>query len=130
MDVDVCQGIIRLGGEITARLIQQCARTLEPMETALEDTFSLVLLKADVADRYLGDLEEEACEDIEILENENVDLGELAVQYLALAIDRFPVKEGAKLENPVPGKVNVVSEIEDKAQKNPFIALKNLQKKS
>ena len=123
-------GIIRLDGAITARLMQQCARTLEPMETALEEAFSLVLLKADAAGRYLGNLEEEDCQDIEILEDESVDLSEVAVQYLALAINRFPVREGAMLENPVPGKVNVVSEVEDKTQKNPFAALKDLHKKN
>ena len=59
-----------------------------------------------------------------------MDLGEIAIQYLALAINRFPVREGVMLENPAPGKVNVVSEVEDKAQKNPFAALKDLHKKN
>ena len=121
-------GITRLNGKLEARLMQECARTLEPLKTNVEDAFSLLLMNSDMADTFLENQEEDGLEDIEILEGDMADLGEIAIQYLSLAIDRFPVKKGAVLE-PGNESIKVLSEDQDREEKKPVAALKDLNKK-
>lgn len=123
-------GIIRLKGKLNARLQQECVRTLTPIETIVKDNFSIILLQADAAEKYLTEQDEETLEDIEILSGDAVDLGEIATQYLSLAIDRFPVKKDTELKNPMSGNLNIISESEDKKSQSPFAVLKNLNKKA
>lgn len=129
--------VLHVKGELRARAVQNCVRTLDPLETKISDTFEafyadqerIVLFekaqRESLSKREMMDLpilgEDE---DPEALEDGYADLGELVVQYLCLAVDPFPQKDSGKT-----GKGNDTGE--GGADKNvplslnPFAALKN-----
>lgn len=95
---------IRLDGLVEAHLVQPCSRTLEPVPTALEDRFT-ERLRPVPAGTPLDeqDLDADALVDADYIEpvpGGVIDLGELMVQYLALAIPIHPVALGAVFEGP------------------------------
>lgn len=130
--------VIQVKGELNAAVTQNCVVTLEPLKVQIEDVFEAwyadheqalsfkraqheALNKKELAD--LPMLEEH--EDPEPIENGHIDLGELVTQYLSLAINPYPQKEGTdyanKDEDPKPGRDNL--------RPNPFAALKNWRPK-
>lgn len=128
--------ILHVRGELKARVTQPCVVTLEPVaqdiRSPVEGWYAnpdrvVSITKARHerqsrnADAELPILEEK--EDPEPIVNGEVDLGELATQFLSLSIDPYPHKEGAAFERqedeaPPPSA----------ARRNPFAALKNWKK--
>ncbi|MEZ5892112.1 MAG: DUF177 domain-containing protein [Parvularculaceae bacterium] len=78
-------------GRIAADLIRECVASLEPMPEHVEEDFEI---------RFLREAPETASDEDdwmapEVLESDRIDLGEILVQQLALAMDPFPRKPGA-----------------------------------
>jgi hypothetical protein len=120
-------GAVQAEGVLRARLLRECVVTLEPFETATESRFRLrfVPQAAPVRPPTGGvdddeDLESEAeavdpeSEDEVPFEGAFIDLGEAAVEQLALELDPYPRSPGAALP-PLEG--------EDPAPASPFAAL-------
>ena len=110
----------RLDGRVMADAVQTCGLTLEPLPVRIDRKFSVQMVEAT---------EHEADENAEIdleldddsadqIEGGSLDLGQYAVEQLALSLDPFPRKPGAVFEQPPePGEIS------------PFAVLKALQSK-
>jgi len=90
--------LLQVKGSYQAKLTQACVVTLEPVEAIinqpLEALFSLEsspILAHDAEASDEGDLDAP-----EPLMDGKIDLGELVVQHLSLALDPFPRKPGAE----------------------------------
>lgn len=115
--------LIRVTGSLSAEVVQACVVTLEPVPGAVEEEFQVTFGPDD------GDEGEEI--DIS-LDDEDVpdpmiggiiDIGEVVAEHLALGLDPFPRKRGARLS-----KARAESEDTDE-KPNPFAVLERLRQK-
>lgn len=98
-------------GQMQARLRQVCVLTLEEFDAAIDAPFTLVFVPSGLA---ADDLDAEDEDEVEY-EGNAIDLGEAAVQQLALMLDPYPRKPGAVLPDS------------SDAPDNPFAALNALK---
>lgn len=115
--------LIRVSGTLSAEVVQACVVTLEPVPGAVEEDFH-VTFGPDAGDEG---------EEIDIsLDDEDVpdpmtggiiDIGEVVSEHLALGLDPFPRKPGARLSKPR-------AEAMDTDEKpSPFAVLERLRQK-
>lgn len=118
----------RLEAAFTADVVQRCVVTLDPVPQHVEDRFTLTFLPPDrlpapaPGEEILlsAEDEEDMPEPLEGPEGTLLDAGELAVQYLSLALDPYPRAPGARVpEQYQPRPEDDVS---------PFAALAALRK--
>ncbi len=126
--------VVHIRGDIDCVLQQACVVTLDPVEDHIKEKFdawfsdpSQAITLAKVKKERLRQsgqnevtmIEEE--EDPEAIVDGKIDLGELVVQHLSLALNPYPHKDGVKYEygDDEPEKVP------DAFKSNPFEALKN-----
>ncbi len=93
--------MIAVTGKMSARVVQACVLTLEPVESGIEDDIDILYAPASFLDAgagppHAGSGDDEAPEPIV---DGIIDLGELVVQHLAVAINPYPRKEGVVLGN-------------------------------
>lgn len=108
----------RLDGRVIADAVQTCGLTLEPLPVRIDRKFSVQMVEATE-----HEAEENAEIDLELdddsadqIEGGSLDLGQYAVEQLALSLDPFPRKPGAVFEQPPePGEIS------------PFAVLKGLR---
>jgi uncharacterized metal-binding protein YceD (DUF177 family) len=113
-----------LTGTLHAAVTQSCVVSLDPVEAVIEEPLRVRLLDAAEAAREAEEPDPDE-DDVEILEDGAIDLGELAVQYLALALDPYPRRpdladagpsaEPETGENVVPGPFAVLKKLKDNA---------------
>ncbi len=130
--------VVHVQGKLIGSVTQKCIVTLEPVLCEIHEEFeawyadssqavSFARAKRDrLAHKDLEDqpiLEEH--EDPEPIIDDKIDLGEIATQFLSLALDSFPRAENAefKSENVALG------EEPEGMYENPFAALKNWKEK-
>lgn len=124
LNVDRAEGaMVAVTGNIVAEVVQQCVVTLEPIPAQVRDAINVLyapphLLKKD-REGPLGDIGE--AEPPEPIENGTIDLGELAAQHLATALNPYPRKEGAELGRFETGGASGTAEVK---RLNPFAKLK------
>ncbi|MDJ0389449.1 YceD family protein [Roseomonas sp. E05] len=104
---------IRVRGHLSARVVQSCVVTLEPVAQSVEEAVDLRFLAAG----------EEPSEDPEgpdeiPAERDLLELGEALAEQLALALDPYPRAPGAELP------LEVREEEEEPLRRNPFSVLK------
>lgn len=95
-----------LTGRIRARLAQTCGVTLEPLPLEIDDAFSVSLAEASDpdADEIIITLDDESPD---LIEEGRIDLGQYAVEQLALRLDPFPRKPGAEfIQPPEPAEIS------------------------
>lgn len=130
--------IVHVRGQISAHVTQRCVITLDPVQVHVEDGFEAWFADTDSTipiakkrrEREVGKgrtdlpmLEEH--EDPEPIVDGQIDLGELAVQYLSLALDPYVHGEGAEYEHG-----DDTPQTEDSSlRENPFAALKDWKDK-
>ncbi|MCA0368249.1 MAG: DUF177 domain-containing protein [Proteobacteria bacterium] len=104
-----------LKGRVRAHAVQTCGITLEPLPVDVDRRFSIQLAEAapEQTDEIEVTLDED---DADLIEDGKIDLGQYAVEQLALALDPFPRKPGATFVQP-----------EEPAEISPFAALKVLK---
>ncbi|MGO4411079.1 MULTISPECIES: YceD family protein [unclassified Brevundimonas] len=108
----------RLDGRVMADAVQTCGLTLEPLPVHIDRKFSVQMVEATEREP-----DEDAEIDLELdddsadqIEDGRLDLGQYAVEQLALSLDPFPRKPGASFEQPPePGEIS------------PFAVLKGLR---
>lgn len=115
---------LHVAGEVNASVGQNCVVTLEPIESDLNEPIDLVFA-SDVAPTIANEKGEatfEFSEDDppETLVGGAVDLGAIATEFLLLAIDPYPRKEGAVFEPKIAGDTST----------SPFAALASLKKEN
>lgn len=109
--------VLRLTGTIEARVVQRCVVTLGPVESAIEVPVNIVLKPSEA----LTD-EIDPDEDVEPYENDSIDIGEIAAEELALALDPYP-------RAPDAGPRGAGGRIEGEPTPGPFDALARLRGK-
>ena len=102
-------GSVEADGSLHARLHQHCVVTLDAFPTEIVEEFAVRFVPAGSESEAADDPDEP---DEAPFTGEVLDLGEAAVEQLALSLDPYPRKPGAVLE--VPG---------DDGAANPFDAL-------
>lgn len=125
-----------LRGRIAAQVVQRCVVTLEPVADDIDEAFSL-----DYADDATAaaiekelELDPDADDPPDPLENEAVDVGEAAAEHLALALNPYPRVPDAQLPGEFAGEaaqdLPSPAESASSAPKNsPFMALAKLVRK-
>lgn len=123
-----------ISGEIDADLHQRCVVTTEPVTEHVSDTFEAWYAEANQAVSFAKAkrermsvkerdeqpvLEEE--EDPEEIIDGKIDVGELIIQNLSLALNPYPRLEGVEFEGQQKG----LDDAPDGTYDNPFAALKN-----
>lgn len=105
----------RLSGRVRAALAQKCGITLEPLPVEIDAPFSILLAEArdEDSDEIVITLEDESPD---LIEDGRIDLGQYAVEQLALQLDPFPRKPGAEFVQPP-----------EPAEISPFAVLKQLR---
>lgn len=105
----------RLSGRVRASLAQTCGITLEPLPLEIDAPFTLTLVEAvaEDSDEIVITLDDESPD---LIENGQIDLGQYAVEQLALRLDPFPRKPGAEFVQPP-----------EPAEISPFSVLKQLR---
>jgi uncharacterized metal-binding protein YceD (DUF177 family) len=105
----------RLSGRVRASLAQICGITLEPLPMEIDAPFSLSLAEAvdEDSDEIIITLDDESPD---LIEDGQIDLGQYAVEQLALRLDPFPRKPGAEFVQPP-----------EPAEISPFAVLKQLR---
>lgn len=87
-------------GELSARVLQDCVATLEPFEAEVAETFRVYFVPAGAE---TDDDDPEAPDQIGYIGGA-IDLGEAAVEQLALALDPYPRRPGAEIALPHEGE--------------------------
>lgn len=105
----------RLKGRVLARLAQTCGITLEPLPVEVDAPFSVALAEAvdEDSEEIVITLDDESPDPVE---GGQIDLGQYAVEQLALQLDPFPRKPGAEFVQPP-----------EPAEISPFAMLKQLR---
>lgn len=121
------RGELRVAGFLEARATQACVVTLAPVAARLREAFETFYVEAsgaDVLDEAAEASFDEDREPPEALPPEGLDLGELAAQQLAVALDPYPRAADAD---------SVLQEItaaqDDGARQSPFDILRGLREK-
>nr|WP_313040667.1 DUF177 domain-containing protein [Brevundimonas diminuta] len=99
----------RLTGRVVADAVQSCVLTLEPLPVHVDDRFEINLVEAvDAPPSDDGEIDLELDDDSpDVVENGQIDLGQYAVEQLALHLDPYPRKDGAVFEQPPePGEIS------------------------
>ncbi len=115
--------IIRVTLAINATVTQSCVVTLEPVTARIEDSDIVVEFRPAETPDFTPevDIAPETDDPPEILMGNEIDVGELAAEHLALALDPYPRAEGAE--------ASATAEISDGAglvdEDRPFAALKD-----
>ena len=115
MKVTATKTAVRVVGEIAADLTRECVASLEPMHETVAESFEIDF------SRIPPETEEEDLDAPEYLDGASLDLGELLVQQLSLAMDPFPRKEGAQ---------SLAEAYAPQEKVSPFAALKGALGKS
>ena len=110
---------ISLKGVVRATLTRECVASLEPLVEEIEDPFDLEFLRQETPaeDDEIGAAGEDWLDQPETWSGDEIDVGEIVVQQVSLAMNPFPRKENAE---------NLADAYGAQAESSPFAALKNL----
>ena len=117
------RGGFRVRGEATANITQTCVVTLDPFESVVHAQLDQIFiaktgrLAADDVEIVVSHDED----DIGYIDDDEIELGEFAVEALCLELDPYPRKEGAELP------VSSTETGADEPKANPFAVLKQLK---
>jgi uncharacterized metal-binding protein YceD (DUF177 family) len=114
-------GLIQLTGRISAEVTQSCVVSLEPVKSAIAEDFTLTYSRMHPKAAAEVDLDTED-DPPEVLDGDVLDLGEAAVEQLALFIDPYPRAPGAVFSPPRGAEAGP-----EKAVASPFAVLANLK---
>lgn len=124
LETDEEDQLIHLRGTFAARVTQSCVVTLEPVaapvEGVLEGAFTTDMDAAGAVSEMAPDTDVEPGEDDlpEILEGDEIDIGEVVAEHLGLHLDPYPRR---------PGVLFSPKDDEDAADESPFAVLGDLK---
>jgi len=116
-------GVIHVEGAVEAEVTQACVITLAPVPAKVAETFSADFADEDRRKEPDPDLAFDAEDPPEPIRNGHIDLGELAAEQLALALDPYPKAPGAAI--PAEFSPDPDAETVPEPPINPFSILKN-----
>ncbi|MGO9133398.1 MAG: YceD family protein [Methylovirgula sp.] len=121
---------VNVSGELRATITQICVVTLEPFETEIVEPIDVDFAPEDKSAARASSAAEAAIGDEALLApappdpiiDGKIDLGALASEFLALGLDPYPRKPGARFEPPESGDKDAVE--------TPFSILSKLKERS
>ncbi|PCJ02791.1 MAG: hypothetical protein COB14_00825 [Alphaproteobacteria bacterium] len=129
--------VIHIKGSISADVHQKCVVTAEPVQETINDTFNAWFedpnqtVSFEKAKRERMSRKEQdkqpmigEAEDPEAITDGEIDLGELVIQHLSLALHPYPRIDGAVYE----GDDGALKDAPEGTYNNPFAALKDWKK--
>lgn len=116
------QAVIMVEGHLSANVTQACVVTLEPVPEKVEEDFETLFAPPAYVERWLKEHPEDDLDAPEPLDRGYIDLGEIVAQYLALALNPYPRKEGLEYLGDEEAPVTPPSE-----KQNPFAVLSILK---
>lgn len=114
----------RLTGRLGATIEQPCVLTLAPVTTRLDEDVMRRFVKESEEFEAGGETQMPEDDSIEILQPE-IDLGEIMVESLALALPLYPKAEGVEVETTVFAEPGVTPMKDEDTR--PFAGLKGLR---
>jgi len=121
------RGLIGLEAHLEAVVRQACVVTLEPVQGVIDHCFTLRFIRAEPASDIAA-LDLDPLEDVEPLSGEEIDIGEIVAEELALSLDPYPRSPGAEA---MIGPGGVAPVADDRAAENrPFVVLARLKRNS
>ncbi|MAY60719.1 MAG: metal-binding protein [Rhizobiales bacterium] len=115
---------VRVKGHVKVRIVQDCVVTLEPVEQTISEDFEALFVPENsrLARREPSDgelfVDPDGADIPDTFSGDSIDLGAVAAEFAALAIDPYPRKEGAEFEEFIES-----DPAEDKKE-SPFAVLK------
>lgn len=112
-------GRVIVSGEVRARVGQTCVVSLEPMESVVREVVEVEFAPPELIAREAEeiDIEAEQSDPPDPIDNGQIDVGALALEFLALGIDPYPRRPEAHFSTETPGPEAV----------SPFAALLRLK---
>jgi uncharacterized metal-binding protein YceD (DUF177 family) len=96
---------VKVSGHVEAEITQECVVTLEPLTAKISEEVSALYFPEDSKLGRLGfhadgeiHLDAEGPDSPEAFSGDSIDVGALAEEFFALAIDPYPRKPGATIE--------------------------------
>jgi hypothetical protein len=120
----VSKGLIEARGSYQADVVQSCVVTLEPVPARLAEEFKVLYSTAPARPQREVIVAAEAEDPPEAVTGGQIDLGEAAVQQMALALDPYPRAPGAEM--PAGGRDGSAAE---EGRFNPFSVLSERRKR-
>ncbi len=121
--VEDAKQLVDVRGTLTAKVVQSCVVTLEPVTQDVVAPFDTLFASEGYVQRWLKDNPHDEYEAPEALDGTWLDMGELVTQFLILELDPYPRCEGVEL----PAVISLDEPAEEKQL--PFAILKTLTAK-
>lgn len=118
---------VRLTGRVRSNIVQKCIVTLEPVDAQIDTQIDVILLPEDrqlkLENLSAGELvlEAEGPDEPDTFSGDHVDVGAIAEEFFALAIDPYPRRPGAKVEEKASEETGV-------ERPSPFAKLAELKR--
>ena len=128
-------GAYMVRGALTAEVEQECVRTLDIFPATVKAEVERRFVPADSpAARALEELpvielDADSPDEPDIIRDDEIDLGELAAEVLALSLDPWPRKPGTDFVDMEAGAPEKPAEEDGMAPGNPFAVLRGLKLK-
>ncbi len=121
------KGGVEVSGHLTAKIEETCVVTLEPFETEILQEVKRYFERPGRTESEIPflDLENIGDDVPDVLEHGIVDIGDVAVETLALCLMPYPRKPGAVFSDHVESGPESA---DDPAKENPFNVLQQLKK--
>ena len=118
--------VVRVEGQVQGAVTQTCVVSLEPFETDIVSAVDLTFLPEPAMEAWLAkhkalvtdDPEQEMDDPPDPIIDGQIDLGTIAAEFLALALDPYPRKPGVVFAPPTSG---------EEPDPSPFAALARLK---
>jgi uncharacterized metal-binding protein YceD (DUF177 family) len=113
---------VHVVGSLNAEVEQACIVSLEPVEAQISEDVSVFCIPQPNKDEAENEimLDPQSDDDFEVFEDNEIDLGEMIAEQLAVALDPYPRKADAELSTVLPSG----TEVPDKKVQSPFKVLK------
>lgn len=109
-------------GTINAHVVQACCVTLAPVVETIEESFRDVLTTLESALKPEDETDGDPNQPVELIQNDQIDLGDIIAQWLALSLNPYP-----RSDAPV---FNHMEQKEESAGKyNPFAVLADIKER-
>ncbi|CAN5917827.1 DUF177 domain-containing protein [soil metagenome] len=125
-------GQVVVEGRLRGRVVQACVLTLDPVPQDLDDAFRIVFRQdhKEEFDPESGEALLSAQADApEPLSGNMLDVGEIVAEQLSLAVDPYPRRPGAQLEDVLPKPRQGGRKVAPEQRRHPFAALAALRDK-
>jgi len=113
----------RLDATLEARVVHTCVVSLEPVTQQIGERMTIEFWPPDQIAAEIFEPDDDG-DPPEPIENDRIDLGRLAYETLAVAIDPYPRKAGAAMDP------QIVADVARSGEGNPFRALAGLRDKT